>query len=226
MTNSDTTSPTWNRLAVSGGRAFLRAEAPGGSWKINPPMGAEPVRLSYNLADGRDYSEILAAKNAENPEHGTEAYWRYASLLGTDFEHHGYADTQEDAVALIETLLNGSEDGDVSAMLTEAGFRFKHRVETRWAGPLDFFIKRMGHSYFTIIRSDTHIHLTFEKDGWGYCENLATFTLRFKADAGYDHTVFWPERVMQNFPVLTLRACLQMVDRYIADGRNKRRKRS
>ncbi len=83
-----------------------------------------------------------------------------------------------------------------------------------------------GHSYFTIIRSDTHIHLTFEKDGWGFCENLASFTLRFKADAGYDHTVFWPERVMQDFPVLTLRACLQMVDRYIANGRNKRRKRS
>lgn len=215
----------WDRLPVSGGRAFLNAKGDAGSWKIRPPMSSDPVRLSYFLSDERDYLEIMEAKKAENPAHGTEAYWRYASLLGTDLEHHGYADTQEDAVALIDILLNESTAGDVATLLKDAGFEFEHQVETNWAGPLDFFRKRMGSRYFTIIRSDTHIHLTFEKDGWGYWENLAQFTLRFKAEEGYDQTIFWPERVMQNFPVLTLRACLAMVDRYIADGRHKRRKR-
>lgn len=215
----------WDRLSVGGGRAFLTAKCDQGSWKIRPPLSSDPVRFAYFLADGRDYLEILEAKKAENPAHGTEAYWRYASLLGTDLEDHGFADTQDDAVALIDILRNGDIEGDVPTMLADAGFTYRHSFETGWAGKLDTFEKRIGRSYFTIYRSEGHIHLTFEKEGWGYHENLAKFTLRFKADQGYDHAVFWPDRVMQNFPVITLRACLAMMDRYIADGRSKRRKR-
>lgn len=212
----------WRQLALREGRATLLAETSEGEWRIKPNRHGEPAPIGFNLRDGRDYFTIRAAREAEDPIPGSETHYRYLSLLGLGSDEHGYADTQEDAVALIEALLHGDATGSVEQLLADAGFTFQHHIQ-RATDSLAVYGRRVGRAFFQITISPTAIHLTFEKAGWTHWENLARFNLRFHTDNDATVPVFWPQRVMDNFPILTMRACLAMVERYIADGRHTRR---
>ncbi|KAG5182042.1 hypothetical protein JKP88DRAFT_255995 [Tribonema minus] len=199
----------------------LRATSGEGYWQIRPPKRGEPATIDFNLADGRTYFEIKAAYDAERPTEGSDAYWRYCSLLGMSDFDHGYADTKEDAVALIEVLMQGDASGDADQILAAAGFRLHSTTESTST------YRHATRTGFSLCISPEAIYLEFQKAGWTHWCNLARLALRGDG-LGMDSNeqgcpVFWPERITQNFRVLAIRACLLMVDRYIADGRHMRR---
>ncbi|WP_293811340.1 hypothetical protein [uncultured Bosea sp.] len=203
------------------GGSTLRAVSLEGSWRIRPPKRGEPATIDFNLADGRNYFEIKAAFDAEKPKEGSYAYWRYCSLLGMSDFDHGYADTQEDAVALIEVLLRGDTAGDADQIIAAAGFYLHHTTKSMST------FRHAIRTGFSLCISPEAIYLEFQKAGWTHWCNLARFAFRgdgLGMDCGDDGCpVFWPERITRNFRVLAVRACLAMVDRYIADGRHMRR---
>lgn len=218
-----TTSLDWSPIP---GSDTLQATANDGAWRIKAPLMGNPAHVSFNLSDGRDYLEIRAALDAEQPPKGSDAYWRYRSLLEMSSRDHSYAETQEDAVALVDLLLNADVAGSGPELLLLAGFQYQYQVGTGWSGaPLNVYRKKVGRGHFAVYRCDNYIHLTFQKDGWLHHENLAQFTLWTRTERNGVEKHFWPERVMAHFPVLTVRACLFMIDRYIRDGRHLRRKR-
>lgn len=208
------------------GSSTLQATAQDGIWRIKAPLMGTLAQISFNLSDGRDYLEIRAARDAEQPPEGSDSYWRYRSLLELSADDHSYAETQEDAVALIDLLLSADVAGTGPELLLLAGFQYQYQVGTAWSGaPLNVYRKKVGRGHFAVYRCDNYIHLTFQKDGWLHHENLAQFTLWTTNDRNQVKKHFWTERVMAHFPVLTVRACLLMIDRYVDDGRHQRRKR-
>ncbi len=218
-----TNSLVWSPIL---GSDTLQAGAQDGTWRIKAPLMGNPAHISFNLCDDRDYLEIRAARDAEQPPEGSDAYWRYRSLLEMSSDNHSYAETQDDAVALIDLLLSAEAKGTGPELLLLAGFQYQYQVGTAWSGsPLNIYRKKIGRGYFTIYRCDNYIHLTFQKDGWLHHENLAQFALWTTSERNRVQKHFWPDRVMANFPVLTVLACLLMIDRYVHDGRYQRRKR-
>jgi hypothetical protein len=222
MTAAATAPLSWKVYSTT--YNLMRAEAPGEKWKIGAKRGSEPVKFAFFLNDGRSLIEIMQDEKAANAEEGSLEYWRHGSLCEFNGDVHGYVDTAEDAIALIEILRTGNPDGGVEALLIEAGFAFQHAFEnTSAGGQTRVYHKSVGKAFFSLFVSTDGIHLTFEKNGWGYCNNLVAFWSQAECHDGKPLPVFWPERVEQNFVVLTLKACLAMVERYIADGRHRRR---
>lgn len=203
------------------GSSTLRADTPEGYWRVRAPERGEPATIDFNLADGRSYFEIKAAFDGETPAEGSDAYWRYCSLLGMSDFDHGYADTQEDAVALIEILRHGDIAGDADQIIAAAGFQLHHTAQ----GVSTY--RHATRTGFSLCVSPQETYLEFQKSGWAHWVNVARFALRGDG-LGMDQInegcpVFWPEHIAQNFRVLTVRACLAMVERYIADRRHMRR---
>ena len=207
---------------------LMRADAPGEKWQIGAKRASEPVKISFFLNDGRSLSELIEAERATNIEENSYEYWRYASLLGTDLDNQGYAATAADAQALIEVLRTGDTGSTVEELLAKAGFEFQHAFDRQTIGKRTVktrvFYKTVGRAFFTLFVSTDGIHLTFEKDGRSGSENLAAFWSKGECYDGKPLPVFWPERLGENFDVLALRACLTMVERYMADGRHLARK--
>lgn len=158
-----------------------------------------------------------------SPQHVLAYLGRYCSLLGMSDFDHGYADTQEDAIALIEVLRTGDITGDVDRILTEAGFQPHHTANDVCT------YRHATRTGFSLCISPKTVYLEFQKSGWTHWVNVARFALRGddlgKDCGGEGCPVFWPERIMRNFRALAVRACLAMVDRYIADGSHMRRAR-
>lgn len=208
----------WHPIRSS---STLRADTPEGYWRVRAPKRGEPAAIEFNLADGRSYLEIKAALDAEKPAEGSDAYWRYCSLLGMSNFDHSYADTQEDAVALVEVLRHGDTSGSVDQLLAEAGFHLHNA-----AGGVCTY-RHPTRSGFSLCVSPQAVYVEFQKSGWTHWVNVARLALRgddLGMESGQEgRPVFWSERVTQSFGILAVRACLAMIDRYIADGRHMRR---
>jgi hypothetical protein len=127
----------------------------------------------------------------------------------------GYADTQGDAAALIDILQTGAADGNLLDILAEAGFKNSSDARS--------FKKTVAGQSFDLHVSPGEILLTFAKKNWDHWENLAYFEINDSAAEIPNSPPSMPARLASNFEMLSDRACIAMADRYIADGRNKRR---
>ncbi|GHE73500.1 hypothetical protein GCM10019059_36290 [Camelimonas fluminis] len=209
---------TYKRLAVPNDRFILHAETSMEFWSIKPKLDGEPASITHYLTDGRDFGDIIMDKSMLELAPDSYDAHRNASLRRLSTGRHGYADTQEDAVALVEVLRSGSVTGDVDAILADA--YVKHCYDLKLHGKtVRKYQRKIGRCYFTFWISDIDVHLTFEKSGWTHWENLARFASASKRLDGKIIPIFWPDRVQANFRLLTVRACIAMMERYIADGR-------
>lgn len=182
---------------------MLMFTAPGASltWTKETHRNSDSVSYEAKTSDGR---WLVLPSRA-----GAEAHFVFNGFS------IGYADTQSDAIALIEILHDGAADNTVSAALAEAGFKN--------SGSAQSFTKTVGGQSFDLHVSPGEVLLTFAKKNWDHWENLAYFEFNDGAVDIPNSPPSMPARLASNFETLAVRACIAMVDRYIADGRNKRR---
>lgn len=177
------------------------------AWELLEIRGGKPFYAAQT--DSGEWLVCPESYPADRP-----AFFSYGSSADI-----GYAHTQADALALIEILLNGETNGDIASLLSDAGFLLHHQSDAGATQVTTYKKSIRTHSFRLFVSAD-QIGLTFEKKGWGRWERLARFHSRIMLPSGEFAPVAWPRRIIDNFQTLTVRACITMTERFIADGRN------